>query len=48
MSERLYYNNQYIKEFTANIIELAEDNGVYKVVLDNTAFFPGGGGQCCD
>jgi len=46
--EKLFYKNQYIKEFTANIIEIKEVNNKFHVVLDKTAFFPGGGGQFCD
>jgi len=45
MAERLYYQNQYLKEFEANVISCAENNGVYEVILDKTAFFPEGGGQ---
>lgn len=46
--EKLYYTNQYIKEFVAEIEEILEVNGKYHIVLDKTAFFPGGGGQFCD
>lgn len=43
--EKIYYEDQYIKEFTAEIIEVKEEFGKFHVVLDRTAFFPGGGGQ---
>ena len=46
--EKIYYNNQYIKEFTAEVIESKECDGTYHIQLDKTAFFPGGGGQHCD
>lgn len=46
--EKLYYENQYIKEFTAEILEVLEINNQFHVLLDKTAFFPGGGGQFCD
>ena len=46
--EKLYYEDQYLKEFTAEIIEVLEKNNLYYVSLDKTAFFPGGGGQQCD
>lgn len=46
--ERLYYENQYIKEFDAKVIEVKEVDDIYHIVLDKTAFFPGGGGQSCD
>ena len=47
-TEKIYYENQYIKEFEAEIIEIRETEGKVYVVLDKTAFFPGGGGQRCD
>ncbi|MCF0147594.1 MAG: alanyl-tRNA editing protein AlaX-L [Clostridium sp.] len=46
--EKLYYENQYIKEFNAKVIEVKEINEKFHIVLDKTAFFPGGGGQSCD
>ena len=47
-TEKLYYKDQYIKVFEANIVEIEEKDGRFHVVLDKTAFFPGGGGQHCD
>jgi len=44
MTERLYYLDPYLKEFTARVIRTTDDG----VVLDRTAFFPAGGGQPCD
>lgn len=46
--EKIYYEDQYIKKFTAEIIDIKELDNQYHVVLDNSAFFPGGGGQFCD
>lgn len=46
--EKLYYENQYIREFNAKVIEVKEVDDIYHIVLDKTAFFPGGGGQSCD
>ncbi|HEL4427597.1 TPA: alanyl-tRNA editing protein AlaX-L, partial [Clostridioides difficile] len=46
--EKLYYTNQYIRDFTAEIIEIKEVENKYHVLLDKTAFFPGGGGQFGD
>lgn len=47
-TEKLFYEDQYIKEFKANIIEIKEKDNKYLVLLDKTAFFPGGGGQATD
>ena len=46
--EKIYYIDQYIKEFTAEIEEILEIDNKYHVLLNKTAFFPGGGGQFCD
>ncbi len=48
MTERLYEKNQYMSEFSAEVISCTENNGLYGVVLDKTAFFPEGGGQAPD
>ncbi len=46
MTELLYQTDSYLKEFTATVTEHdTEQNGV---LLDRTAFYPGGGGQPCD
>ena len=46
--EKLYYIDQYLREFTAEIIEILEMDNKFHILLDKTAFFPGGGGQFCD
>lgn len=46
--EKLYYKNQYLKEFEAEIIEVKVINNKYHIALNKTAFFPGGGGQFSD
>lgn len=43
--EKLYYLDRYMKEFTAEVLEVKEVDGKFHVVLDKSAFFPGGGGQ---
>lgn len=48
MTEKLYYQNSHLYEFNATVIKTVEKNGKTCVVLDKTAFFPGGGGQPCD
>lgn len=48
MTEKLYYKDAYIREFTATVISSTECDGGYDTVLDRTAFFPEEGGQSCD
>lgn len=48
MSERLYYEDVYLKEFTAQVVSCKESGGKYEIILDKTAFFPEGGGQPSD
>lgn len=48
MTERLYYDDSYTIEFTAGVIEHTTANGRPAVVLDQTYFYPAGGGQPCD
>jgi len=52
MTEKLFYEDGYLKEFTATVLECTSyetKNGLkYKVVLDRTAFFPEEGGQYAD
>ena len=44
MSEELFLKDAYLREFEAGVIRLAGR----EVVLDRTAFYPGGGGQPAD
>ena len=46
--DKIYYEDQYIREFIAEILEVKERDNKYHIVIDKTAFFPGGGGQHCD
>jgi misacylated tRNA(Ala) deacylase len=46
MTELLYQTDSYLKEFDAAITAILDDER--GVVLDRTAFYPGGGGQPCD
>ena len=46
--QRLFYEDSNIKDFTCEITNVEEMDGKFHVVLDKTAFFPGGGGQLCD
>ncbi len=47
-TEKLFYKDQYIKEFEGKVLEVTERDGKFHVFLDKTAFFPGGGGQASD
>ena len=48
-TEKLYYQDAYLREFTAQAIsKTALADGKFAVVLDRTAFYPEGGGQPCD
>ena len=48
MTEPLYYKDQYMKDFTATVLEANKKGNVYEIVLDKTAFFPELGGQTSD
>ncbi len=45
---RLYYEDAYLLEFEAGIVERRESGGRPAVVLDRTAFYPESGGQPWD
>src|SRR5436190_2504889 len=45
-TERLYYRDSHLLEFDARVTDVSErDNGAIAVTLDQTAFYPTGGGQ---
>lgn len=46
MTKLLYQTDAYLKEFSATIASV--DGETRAVVLDQSAFYPGGGGQPCD
>lgn len=48
MTEKLFYQDSHLCEFTATVSECVSDGGRYQIVLDRTAFFPEGGGQYAD
>ena len=47
MTQKLYYQDSHIEQFTAQVISCAwdEKKGYYAVVLDQTGFFPEEGGD---
>ena len=45
MTELLYYQDAYCKEFAAVVVAVQRDGDNTQVALDRTAFYPGGGGQ---
>ncbi len=46
MTLKLYHEDSYIKSFEANVID--QDHDIHGLVLNQTAFYPGGGGQPAD
>ena len=47
-TQRLYYEDAYLRRFTATVISCVPAKKHFAVVLDRTAFFPEGGGQAPD
>ena len=48
ITEKLYENNPYLKDFSARVLSCEAEKGGWLVTLDRTAFYPEGGGQPCD
>ena len=47
-TKKLYYEDPFLREFTAAVISCEEVKGGYLVTLDRTAFYPEGGGHPYD
>ena len=47
-TEKLYYADPFLKEFTATVLDCQAGKNGYTVTLDRTAFYPEGGGQPAD
>ena len=45
MTEKLFYKDAYQKTFEATVTECREGKNGYEIILDQTAFYPEGGGQ---
>lgn len=48
MTERLYYDNAYLMEFDAQVLECRTNGERFDVLLDRSAFYPTSGGQPFD
>jgi alanyl-tRNA synthetase len=48
MTTRLYWNDSHLTRFTASVVDSWLENGRRIIALDQTAFYPTGGGQPCD
>ena len=47
-TEKLYYADPFLKEFTATVLDCQAGKNGYTVTLNRTAFYPEGGGQPAD
>ena len=48
MTEKLFYQDPFLKEFTATVVSCEAEKNAFAVILDRTAFYPEGGGQSAD
>ena len=48
MTKKLYDKDAYLKEFSAIVLSCEKAENGYEVILDQTTFFPEGGGQASD
>lgn len=48
MKTKTYYDNCLLSELDANVISVQENNGKYWIILDETIFYPEGGGMTRD
>ena len=45
---KLYYEDCHLRQFSANVTSCQESPKGFRITLDQTAFYPEGGGQACD
>lgn len=48
MTEKLYYQDPFLTEFSCTVIDCRKEKEQWAVILDQTAFYPEGGGQPAD
>lgn len=46
--QALFYQDSHLRQFTARVLSCTADGDGFLVTLDQTAFYPEGGGQPCD
>ena len=47
-TKKLYYEKSHLREFTAVVVSCTQTEKGFEIFLDQTAFYPEGGGQACD
>ena len=47
-TQKLYYEDPYLREFSAAVLSCEPAGELWKIALDQTAFYPEGGGQPAD
>jgi len=48
LTKLLYYDDAYLREFKAKVLQVTKNEELVGIVLDSTAFYPTGGGQPSD
>ena len=48
MTQKIFYEDAYCREFDAAVVSCTEHKDRYEIILDRTAFYPEGGGQSGD
>ncbi len=48
MTQKLYYEDCHLREFSAQVVSCEKSEKGWEIALERTAFYPEGGGQACD